>query len=195
MLDIMLKYTFKTLFRRKKATVGAVVMISLCLALVLTVVNGVISVEESYDKYFSEKYGEYTGLFEITSSEAFEYTQGAEDVSCTVSRFGTLNSEKSLYDSRLTLGYVSSLTEGGLPIRLKSGRMPINKNEIAVEESLGEKLLLDISEGVTADLKVTLLSGESVTESFEVVGVISDYVSFFRDGERGRKSFALGARQ
>ncbi len=175
MLKTMLKYTLKTLFRRKKALIGAVITISLCIALSLAVFYTFFSIKSSYEDYFLENYGEYTGLLAVNSQELFNFAEKSDSVTGFVYNLGAVCSPKSMYDSRLSVGYVSNANQDNSHIKITEGRLPCNNNEIAVERSLGEKLLLDLSVGSTIELELFLKSGEKETFLLTVVGTINDY--------------------
>lgn len=177
MLKTIFKYTFKTLFRRKKIFIGAITTIALCVALCVMIVSITHSISTSYDDYITKNYGKYTGLLSINSLDQSKELSLSDDTVGFIYNLGGIKSEKSVYDKQLSIGYISSMENKENHINLLDGYLPEKHNEIVVEKSLSEKLLINLSLNDYVTLKVNDHENNEFEETFKVVGIIDDYAT------------------
>ncbi len=137
--------------------------------------NTILSANLSYENYISEKYGNYTGVVKINTIDDLEKSFINNHCQAMLSTYGVINSPKSIYDKQLSVGYIDNIEDDSIPIKLVSGRLPISQNEIVVEQSLGEKLLLNLSVDKDVIINITTSTNDSVSQKFHIVGVINDY--------------------
>lgn len=135
------------------------------------------SISTSYDDYVTRKYGKYTGILSINSLDQFKELGSSDDTLGFICNLGGIRSEKSIYDNQLSIGYVSSVKNKENHIKLLDGHLPEKDNEIVVEKTLSEKLLIDLSLNAFITLKVHDYENNEVEETFKVVGIIDDYAT------------------
>lgn len=167
----MLRYTLKTLFRRKKELIVSIAALTLCVLLVTAAIGTVISIKKSISMYTDYNYGSFRAIQPTDSPKNAE-----------LGIYGSIISEKSIFDGQLTVGYASS---EALPIRLTSGRLPEKTGEAAVEASLGQALMTEISIGEKLDITVMTAEGEPISVTLTVVGFTESTSRLsVKDGDR-----------
>lgn len=175
-------YTLKTLVRRKKQFFGAILVISLCIMLVLTVLSTSSSIKKSLNDYLVYRYGLYSAVVEVTPSTTQILSKYEIRNAGTVLRLGTVDCIKSIYDNQLTIGTISESASSIMPIHLIEGSLPHKLGEVAVEQSISEKLGMPIAIGETILLSISLFTGKTTQIELTVSGIIENYAAYCNFG-------------
>ena len=116
----------------------------------------------------------YSRLF-FNTGEDVDYSSLAERYCGLIGITGYTNLQNHEY----CIGYADEIARDSLSVKLINGKLPENKNEIAVTDSMLEILNVNIGDTVTLDM-----TSESPGQcEFVITGTVNDYYSLFTNGE------------
>lgn len=116
----------------------------------------------------------YSRLF-FNTGEDVDYSSLAERYCGLIGITGYTNLQNDEY----CIGYADEIARDSLSVKLINGKLPENKNEIAVTDSMLEILNVNIGDTVTLDM-----TSESLEQrEFVITGTVNDYYSLFTNGE------------
>ena len=116
----------------------------------------------------------YSRLF-FNTGEDVDYSSLAERYCGLIGITGYTNLQNHEY----CIGYADEIARDSLSVKLINGKLPENKNEIAVTDSMLEILNVNIGDTVTLDM-----TSESLEQrEFVITGTVNDYYSLFTNGE------------
>lgn len=84
----------------------------------------------------------------------------------------------NLQNDEYCIGYADEIARDSLSVKLINGKLPENKNEIAVTDSMLEILNVNIGDTVTLDMT----SESPGQREFVITGTVNDYYSLFTNG-------------
>ncbi|MCZ0703066.1 putative ABC transport system permease protein [Natronobacillus azotifigens] len=163
------KLALLTLIKRKKMFILLISIVTFAILSMLTLDSTIETINWSLLEKTYLKYGEHHFILHDINQDDREYLRDSTEVD-TFSEYalvGVNNINKKL-ESLETLGWVDSSTLTLGRINFIEGRMPSQKNEIAIESFYATRGSFEL--GTHLNIKV----GES-TEKFRIVGIVSDY--------------------
>lgn len=116
----------------------------------------------------------YSRLF-FNTGEDVDYSSLAERYCGLIGITGYTNLQNHEY----CIGYADEIARDSLSVKLINGKLPENKNEIAVTDSMLEILNVNIGDTVTLDMT----SESPGQREFVITGTVNDYYSLFTNGE------------
>ncbi|GIN46392.1 ABC transporter permease [Bacillus paralicheniformis] len=167
------KLAFKSLFQRRKISYLMVLIISISMVFLIMVNSATEEILKYTKEKAYEKYGEHHAIINNLSEKEFRELKGIHSVKKGGGIFivgytedfneSSVGASIGWFDkSALELGHIHIL----------HGRMPVHKNEIAIESFLTDSFKTNDVIGADVKLKIG-----AVEEVYQIVGIVNNYSS------------------
>ena len=183
---MIFSFSLKTFFRKRRTAALSVLIFVLSVSLLCAALNIIFSLVSSVNNRISYVYGDYSFL------EPYEGEAAPSPGTPIYARTGSIVCEGSVYDGQLNVGFASPEAETLLPLRLLDGQLPSKDGEIAVENTLGYKINMQISVGSRIVLEEKSVSGGISENQYTVVGIL-DGVSSLSGADGSGRDFLPSA--
>ena len=172
-MNVFSKVTVQSLKKNRTRTIVTIIGIILSTALICAVTTSIASVQKYAVSYYEYVDGKWHGLVSESDVDTYNKIKSSDKVAGTGSlsyigyaEIGSINEYKPyLY----ICGFEENI-DGLIPVHLKSGRMPQNRNEIIIPDHLDENGGVSYKDGD----KITLEVGDRKIDSDQAVESVID---------------------
>jgi putative ABC transport system permease protein len=182
-MNILNKITLKSLQQNRTRTVVTIVGVILSVAMITAVTTFISSLQNYLIKNEIANYGDWHLRYENTSPQTLEEIKAHNDVDFAFAvetvGFGRFTGEHD-YDLIFWVEGFSDEALENLPIRLQTGRLPQNYNEIVVPRHMQRDHWpdLDIGDSITLDMESGFIASyqdfvPNLSRTYTIVGIYS----------------------
>lgn len=169
---MILSYTAKSFFRRKRYAIVSLVASVLFITSLSTALSLNREILNTYSSYLNKNYGQYTL---VTHSLPSEFNEDQPVVVGTAALYDVSISSEAT-EKECLVGYLDPTALSLSPIHLASGRLPENEDEIAVESFLFDQK--ELGEIGSVFYLVPPSETDGTPTRVTIVGVVENYSAF-----------------
>ena len=174
-VNIITKYTYRSLIKNKTRTIVTVLGIIVSVAMFTAVTEAIASARSFLIEFFTETSGAYHAVATHVPSENMEYIKSHDDVesSCAMYNigYGSISSDNT-YKPYLFVTSVSGDITDFLAVNITDGRMPQNSSEIMLPNHLltNGNVIIKLGDTLNITLGDRMYEGQVLTQNDALCG-------------------------
>lgn len=175
-----MKQTFSFFSYHKKAFVLLSIVVSILFVFGIVFFPMLQTLRQALETYGKDKYGSFHSIKWGVEQSEYEYMlKKGEQVTPKLKRTGRFGvyEQWELNESKvkLSVGFFSEEAIAVGHVQLKKGRFPIEKNEIAIENSA----LYSLREGIDVGDSISITMGDGTIQEMKITGILYDYTKYW----------------